>query len=427
VRLDPLHRALAEAEARLGVAVEVYAKQSRTRRFEHGLSGDEIVSTEERGWAVRAGDERKSLFASWSGEPRRIDAWPAPRRGCLRLPPAVSSGPWSAVPEVETPLLGEVEGQALLASMRAGFEAEHVEGRWLRGVLEEASGSVGLVSSSGIATDHRTRLASLRLEAETASGEVCVLDAAARRAQDFAVAALARRLGDLVSVRGSGRAVSAEATAIVLGPEVAAHLLGAVVEAFVGSAPRLELESRQGLVADRGLTLIEDGRWSRGILAAPCDGEGVPCRRRMLVDRGSAGERILPWWESPEPIGSRWRAGWRDAPKSGPSQLWIEADPGVSPADLLADVGHGYYLLAATGAGVFDLARDGFSLPVCGFAIGGGRVEGAVQGTRLEGRLSDLLHRVVARGRDLSFHARGAVIGSPTLLVSGLDLVAAAT
>ena len=62
---------LAGLETKLGASglneVELYLKRGRSRRFEIGSHGRIAGTSEEEGWAVRASDERSSLFAAGSG------------------------------------------------------------------------------------------------------------------------------------------------------------------------------------------------------------------------------------------------------------------------------------------------------------------------------------------------------------------------
>jgi predicted Zn-dependent protease len=82
----------------------------------------------------------------------------------------------------------------------------------------------------------------------------------------------------------------------------------------------------------------------------------------------------------------------------------------------------GYYLLDSTGPLALDIEADSFSLPVLGFAVEAGRATAPVNRARLSGRLGDLLRGIVAVGRDLQFQLLDGMIGSPTLLVSGLEV-----
>jgi predicted Zn-dependent protease len=89
---------------------------------------------------------------------------------------------------------------------------------------------------------------------------------------------------------------------------------------------------------------------------------------------------------------------------------------------LLGSVTRGYYLLEPLGAGVFDFERDQFRLPVCGFVLRQGRAAGPLSRTWLEGGITVLLRNIQAVARDLTFEPLGAMIGSPSILVSGLGL-----
>jgi predicted Zn-dependent protease len=80
-------------------------------------------------------------------------------------------------------------------------------------------------------------------------------------------------------------------------------------------------------------------------------------------------------------------------------------------------------LIDVTGPGRFDLAADRFSLPVCGFAVQSGRASAPVAGARLCGGISAFLKGVAGVGRDLTFHPLDGMIGAPTVLAAGLELL----
>jgi predicted Zn-dependent protease len=94
----------------------------------------------------------------------------------------------------------------------------------------------------------------------------------------------------------------------------------------------------------------------------------------------------------------------------------------VAAGSLLAGLARGYYLLDAAGAGSFDPAADRFELPVCGFAVNGGRAVAPVSRAVLAGGIGALLRGVQAVARDLAFLPLDGMIGSPSLLVTGLAL-----
>ncbi|MCB1034098.1 MAG: hypothetical protein KDD47_09725, partial [Acidobacteria bacterium] len=96
--------------------------------------------------------------------------------------------------------------------------------------------------------------------------------------------------------------------------------------------------------------------------------------------------------------------------------------PGVSVADLLAEIARGYYLLEAIGAARFDWQRNHFAVPVCGLEVRNGRATGPVSDSQLCGKITAFLASIQAVARDLAFFPLGGMIGSPTVLARGLEL-----
>jgi predicted Zn-dependent protease len=94
----------------------------------------------------------------------------------------------------------------------------------------------------------------------------------------------------------------------------------------------------------------------------------------------------------------------------------------VKVASLLAAVARGYYLIDTQGSGRFDLERDRFRLPVCGFALRQGRAAAPLARAWLTGSISSWLWGIKGVARDLEFQPWSGMIGSPTTLVTGLEL-----
>ena len=112
-----------------------------------------------------------------------------------------------------------------------------------------------------------------------------------------------------------------------------------------------------------------------------------------------------------------------DLPRPGPTHLYVKSDPQVRVSTLVENLSRGYYLLDAMGPARLLAGGKRFALPVCGFAIDGGRPTGSVAGAQLVGPVTSLLHDVVAAARDLDFlPSRHGMIGAPTLLVKGLEI-----
>jgi hypothetical protein len=62
-------------------------------------------------------------------------------------------------------------------------------------------------------------------------------------------------------------------------------------------------------------------------------------------------------------------------------------------------------------------------LPVCGFAVRSGRAGAPVAGAWLCGAIGAFLRGISGVGRDLTFHPLDGMIGAPTVLATGLELL----
>lgn len=413
---------------------EVYAKRGRSRRVERHGERRGSTSSREQGWAVRAGDSRGSFFVAGDGAPSPATRWPEPDGRPLRLPPPASAPAWREPSDFDAPLIGESEGHALLDAVAAALGGELSSARLIHGALEDGAFEVEIANAHGLRAEHRGRLAALRLEARDLSRPELVAEVylAEREARRFDPAAVARRLADLLLVRRDGEPRERDRGELLLAPPVMVRVLEGLLPLFVGSAAErhaAELASRRGKLGSDALTVLDDGRLEGGVFDAPVDGEGVATREVVIVDRGGFRQALVPWSAARDPelrvIGCRRRPGWRDLPRVAATHLFLRPRAGVRATELLQQIARGYYLMEAPGRGDFDLERDRFHLPVCGFEVRAGRATAPVAGSVLCGSISSLLHGIQAVARDLQLLPCGAMIGSPSVLLTGLELRAA--
>lgn len=413
--------------------VEVFAKRGRSRRLEITPHTESSVFSQEQGWAVRAGDPRRSFFAAGTGEPLPTWPWPEPTGRPLKLPEPSTLPPWNDPSELDAPLVGEREGLKLLESLGRELASELPGARLLRAALEDGSSESEVVNSRGVRVRTRARLATLHLEAAgpglpTPSASVYL---SAREARRFHPTALARRLADRLAVSAQGAPPDRDRGELLLAPPIVARLLCGLLPLLVG--PRAGtllagLRDRRGRIGSEGLTLIDNGRLPGGVLEAPVDGEGVPTREIVLVEEGVFRQPLLTWFQAESHPGTgaasgcTARPGWRDLPAAGPTHLYLKPDPRIPVAALLGSMAQGYYLIDVTGGGRFDLGAGTFALPVCGFAVEAGRASAPVARAWLCGGIGDLLQGIAGVGRDLTFQPLAGMIGAPTILVSGLEL-----
>ncbi len=412
---------------------EVCEKSGRSRRFVREAPAEAPVRmtqamAAEAGWALRAGDRRRSLFVAATGPPAPDVSLPEPSPHPLRLPepPAGEAGAaWSAPADFDAPLATESVAATLLATLERELRRELPASRLVTAWLEDGASESALLSTSGLRAGWRARAASLRLEVED-RGRRCRFEGAEREARQFDPRALALRLVDrLCALEGSaaGTVAAVDATLpLLLGAPLAARLLQAIAPLFLGPGASARLAALGVLSPE--LTLIDDGRLAGGVLVAPVDGEGLPTGRVVLVDEGRFVQPLLAWWEAGRVAvpGCARRASWRDLPRRAPTHLFV-APSATAVVDLVAAGSAGAYLLDAEGPVRLDPASLAFDVAVSGLQLLAGRAVAPLGPVRLCGDVRGLLAGIRARGRDLHFVPGDGMFGAPSLLATGLRLL----
>jgi PmbA protein len=414
-----------------GVVAEVYLKRGRTRRYQVGTQGGEVTLSEERGWAVRAGTDRSSFFAAGTGLPSPAGPWPERDGAGLRLPGPEGPARWRPPADLEAPLAGERDSLALLESVEKKLRERLPGSRLLHGELEDGSSHAELANSLGTRAEVRRRLARLRLGLAGAGANpaTVVLEFAEREPRKFSPADLAALAAARLTARGGGRPVVLDRGEMLLAPAVSAAVIAGLSSLLLGpnaSARARRYRDRRGRIGSPLLTVIDDGRLPNGLLTAPVDGEGTATREVTLVEEGVFRQPLLAWWQGGghqvRTSGCVARPGWRDLPRPAPTHLYLRPDPRVGAATLAASIGRGYHLVDVLAAGRFDIDGDRLAIPVCGFALRGGRSQEPLTESWLSGGIAAFLQGIRAVAGDLVFLPLGGLIGAPSLVVAGLEL-----
>lgn len=410
---------------------EVFFKQGRSRRFEVGAPGRVGSSSRETGWAIRAGDDRSSLWMAGTGLPLPESDWPAPDGRAIRLPAAEPIAAWRPPADLDASLMAEGEAIGLLEAVERALSTELPGARLLRGVLDEGTSETMIFNSRGVDVEYRSRAAALRVEA-VAPGKAAPSSAllvAEREARRFQPGAVGNRLANHLLLARQGRAEMRHRGELLIGSAVATRILAGCLPLLVGAqGERLarRYRDRQGRIGSSALTIVDDGRLPGGVLEAPVDGEGVPTGQTLLVEQGQFRRSLQGWRELAGRHQARpgcvRRHGWRDLPRVAPSHLYIQPATEVAVGSLLGSMSRGCYLVEAEGSGRFDLESDHFRLPVCGFVVQQGQATAPLAGAVLEGSLQSLLQGIQAVARDLAFQPLVGMLGAPTLLVAGFGL-----
>jgi len=233
-----------------------------------------------------------------------------------------------------------------------------------------------------------------------------------------------RRLG--------ARRVQTQQVPIVFAPEVARSLIGSVFEAASGDAIWRHASFLAGKLGETigasTLTIIDDNLMllhsgAGGFGSSPFDGEGLPSKRTVVVEKGVLKNYLLNTY-SARKLGmksthnaSRGLAG---TPGIGCGNLYLE--PGThTPDEIIGEVKAGLYVTGLMGFGVNTVTGD-YSRGATGLWIENGQLTHAVEEVTVAGNLTEMLHNVTAIGNDLEF--RGSV-ASPTLRIDGMTVAGA--
>lgn len=213
---------------------------------------------------------------------------------------------------------------------------------------------------------------------------------------------------------------------VVFDERVASSLIGHLVMAANGSMivrGTSWLRDRLGAqVLPKGMSVIEDPHRRRISGSRPFDGEGLPTRRRALVEDG-----VLTGWTLdlatgrklglPSTANASRGAG---APPS-PATTNIDLTPGAfTRQDLLAQMGTGLLVTSLIGSTINPTTGD-YSRGASGFWVEGGEIRHPVNECTIAGNLLDMLKTLVAANDAKEHHGTRV----PSLLVEGLMLAGA--
>jgi PmbA protein len=213
---------------------------------------------------------------------------------------------------------------------------------------------------------------------------------------------------------------------LILHPEVTAELLAAIAPLFFATADEddllVEIIDREGRLAAPALTLVDDRTDPNAPITGPCDGEGLPARRTLLVDEGVPRYRLASHRDavrySEASRGGALRLSYRDYPETGIANLQVATGGGIAAAELLGSADHALYLLRPLAPIGFEPSSDTYRVIASGVWLDGHKVRGWHPVVELRGSLGRLLRRIEAVGTDLRwFQTSRGFVGAPSLLV----------
>jgi PmbA protein len=365
--------------------------------------------------------------------------------GALALARVTSEDPFSGLPERDE--FGSVAGdldlyhedvyslapeeridmarRAEAAAMAADTRIQNSGG----GTFTAATGHKVMANSCGFVGEYRRSYCGIssRPIAQDASGamqrddwyssarSVKLLDSPEAVGLEAARRAL-RRLG--------ARKVATQRVPVVFDQEMAASLISEMFSAANGDAVYRGGTFFAGKlgeqVAGANITLIDDGTRPGGFGTAPFDGEGLPTRRKPVIEKGVLANYLLNTYTARKlnlcSTGNASR-GLAGTPGIGGGNVYLE--PGTQTAEeIIGSVKSGLYLTELMGHGGNPVTGD-YSQGASGIWIENGELAYPVEEITIAGNLKEMFRNIVAIGNDLEW--RSSMV-SPTVMVEGMTI-----
>jgi len=286
----------------------------------------------------------------------------------------------------------------------------------------DSAGEVAYAASNGVSVYDRGTSCSVGVQALSADGG---------ETQTGSSGDAARALGDLdvdrviseaaeraTRLLGAVKPPSGRVT-ILLEPRLAMTLLGIIADMVDGESVhkgRTPFADRGGeQIASPLLTFVDDPTDAGSIAATAYDGEGLACRRNVLIDEGVLGGFLHNSYTArragTRSTGSAVR-GSRSLPGVG-AQVLVMSPGTRSFEELVGSIDHGLYVSGFSGlhSGVNSVSGD-FSVGAEGVMIRSGSLAEPVREMTLASTLQRLLLDIVEVGGDLEWLSSGDAAAS---------------
>ncbi|MBI5711716.1 MAG: TldD/PmbA family protein [Candidatus Eisenbacteria bacterium] len=246
-----------------------------------------------------------------------------------------------------------------------------------------------------------------------------------RRLDEIAdLEAIAREAARRALARIGARRVPTARVPVVMHPDIAGAWIAELHDAFSGESHIKQTTWLTGKlgesIASPLVTLVDDGRLPGGTGTAPWDGEGVPTRRNVLIERGRFATILYDTYHArragTRSTGSAVRS-YSSTPGIGHHNLYVEAG-GESPAAILERVERGFYM-DDQGSYGFNAVTGDYSFQAQGFWIESGEKRFPVEGVTVAANSLEMLKNVTAVGSDLKFDGS---VAAPTLLIAEMTV-----
>jgi PmbA protein len=207
---------------------------------------------------------------------------------------------------------------------------------------------------------------------------------------------------------------------IVLDPEIAGSLLRHLSSALSGyslyKGASFLIGKLGTKIASDLVTVIDDGTIPGALGSRPFDSEGLPVRKKSVVENGVLQSYLLDTYSGKKlgmaSTGNASRSV-GEPPGVAPTNLFL-APGSHSPEAIIRSVTHGLYVTELIGFGV-NLVTGDYSRGAAGLWIENGELAYPVEEVTIAGNLKEMFHNIERVGNDLELRGR---IASPTIMIS---------
>ncbi len=231
--------------------------------------------------------------------------------------------------------------------------------------------------------------------------------------------------------RLGARQVKTQRAPVVFSAEMAQSIIGNIFDAANGDAIYRKASFLSGMlgeqIAGENITVIDDGTLVfdniGGFGTRPFDGEGLPTRRTVLVERGILKNYVMNTYTARKlgmhSTGNAAR-GLAGNPGIGAGNFYLEAGT-LTPEQIISDISNGLYVTETLGHGV-NLVTGDYSVGASGMWIENGELAYPVEEITIAGNLKDMYRNIAAIGNDLEFRGASA---APTIRIEGMTIAGA--
>jgi PmbA protein len=237
-----------------------------------------------------------------------------------------------------------------------------------------------------------------------------------QRVGENAARRVLRRLG--------GRKVKTCEVPIVFESEMAASLLRALSSAISGYAlykgASFLIGKLDGQIGSELVSVIDDARIPGALGSKPFDGEGLPTRKKVIVERGKLRSYLLDTYSGKKlgmaSTGNASRSV-GEPPAVAPANFYLS--PGRhSPEEIIGSVKRGLYVTELIGFGVNMVTGD-YSRGAAGLWIENGELSHPVEEVTIAGNLKEMFQKIEMVGNDLELRGR---IAAPTIKIAQMTV-----